>query len=397
MSEQDSALRCVALRSIPCCSLLFRSVTFHSVPFRFVSSCLVSFVSFRADSAAMTEIKVEEEEAKEIETMSEEILGLPGRRLEVLSSESDPLKYVVAGKVLRIGLPVEVWPTQTQCKLALAFDRMSSVSCSVRDVEIDTTEMKCFLMNTEYLLGASNPANTTSTTTVSSNTTVRSTTTSTTTGCELLIRPDGSVACRYVAATVTSTSTIPNFIVLGGTWHPSTTTTKTTTTSRLIVAFLSTSAGSLHDIVLGTMHVAFESLRSFVVNSTMQMVFSNGIAAAIPNIHASDVTLLAVSKGRRLLELVEEVSVDYEIVVAATPGGAFAEEVASRIFNSPDMLKSHINSAFKDASLNLTVDSVTSPRPLVKVLQSTLQTTSTSLLKRSERMARSDPTAGHMA
>lgn len=156
-----------------------------------------------------------------------------------------------------------------------------------------------------------------------------------------------------------------------------------TTTSRLMgILTSSTSSGPLYqteyDVVLGTMQLVFESLSPFVVNSTTQRAFSNGIAAAVPQVLASNVTILQMSKGRRLVELIKQAIVEYEIVVAASPGGAHAEEVASTIFGSPDELKSQINSAFKDASLSFIIDSVTSPRrPRVKVLQSTLQTTTT--------------------
>merc|ERR1719217_892667 len=107
--------------------------------------------------------------------VTEEILGTsamkmsPGsnhyfdedRRLKVIF---DPVNVMVDKRTLRIGYAAEVWPTQARCSLALPFNSTSAMSCNVHDVGIGRTEMKCFCLNVEYLLGARDPDNAITTT-----------------------------------------------------------------------------------------------------------------------------------------------------------------------------------------------------------------------------------------
>lgn len=117
------------------------------------------------DHSVLAEVALMEKQAKRLKNMTANILGTVERRLQVL------YKNLAAGKILVPGSSVEIWPSQTQCRLVLALNTTSAVSCNIRDTGTGEAETKCFVMSMEYLLGADEPAKTITTTSQSTTST----------------------------------------------------------------------------------------------------------------------------------------------------------------------------------------------------------------------------------
>lgn len=130
------------------------------------------------DRAVRSEVALMENEAKNLENMSNTILleNTSRRRLDQI-----PVETIVDDRILVVGSPLELGKAQnlTHCRLAFPLSPTTAVSCNLQTVPINGSEMKmkCSFLSVESLLGSREPANTITTT--SSKTTITSSTTST--------------------------------------------------------------------------------------------------------------------------------------------------------------------------------------------------------------------------